>query len=330
MPETIAFILFTGIVLYACLGGADFGAGIWDLFAGGDKRGGAFRKLVDHAIAPVWEANHVWLIFVLVFLWTGFPGAFATIFEKLWVPISLAALGIVFRGAAFAFRKFAHNMVTARSYGIAFAASSVITPFFFGTVAGSVASGNLDSWTARPSIIGGIIAVLTCAFLASVFLSYEAAQGNDARLTIGCRRRAIGSGIATGLAVLVCLVPLRDSAPALFHGLTHRALPLVLISALAGLTTLVLLWKHKLATARFTAVSAVAAVVYGWGVAQYPDLVTSQITIHSAAAPNTTLIGLLVTFVFAGVTVIPSLIYLYIVSQRWTRAGHESHHPHPG
>src|SRR3954454_7048573 len=145
MSTFAAVVLFTGVVAYAVFGGADYGAGFWDLTAGGGGRGGGPGHLVDEALAPVWEANHVWLIFCLVMLWTGFPGAFAAIMTTLYVPLGLVALGIVVRGSGFAFRKVVLRNDPQRAAGAAFAASSVITPFFLGTIAGGIASGRVPA-----------------------------------------------------------------------------------------------------------------------------------------------------------------------------------------
>ena len=143
LADVVAIILFVGVIAYAVLGGADFGSGVWDLTAGDAEKGGRLRRVIDHAIGPVWEANHVWLIFVLVVLWTGFPDAFAALMRTLAIPFWLAGLGIVLRGAGFAFRKFAPDLRFARASGIVFAASSLITPFFLGAIAGAVASGRV-------------------------------------------------------------------------------------------------------------------------------------------------------------------------------------------
>lgn len=336
IAEIVALLVMTGIVTYACFGGADFGAGIWDLTAGNDRRGAPLRALVDRAIGPVWEANHVWLIFVLVELWTGFPDAFAAVMESLWVPISLAGLGIVLRGAAFAFRKFSPTLAFARFYGFLFAISSVLTPFFFGTVVGAVASGRVPadgsgdpftSWTGPSSLIGGTLAVLTCAFLAAVFLTHEAARGNspDHSLLEACRRRAIGSGLVTGLAAMAFLIPLQHDAETLFEELTGRALPLVVLSAVAGIITLALLWKRRYAVARASALVAVASVVAGWGVAQYPWMLMDSLTIEAAAGADATLWGLVIVFGIACVTVLPALAYLYVVTQRSAWVEHDDH-----
>ena len=188
MSTTAAVILFTAITTYAILGGADFGAGFWDLVAGGTKTGERPREVIDHSIAPVWEANHVWLIFVFVVLWTCFPEAYSSIMLTLFVPLSLAALGIVLRGASFAFRKAVFRTRDQRNFGAAFAISSVLVPYFLGSAVGSIASGRVpsggvagdpwSSWVNPTSILGGVLAVCVTAYLAAFFL--VATQG-------GCR-----------------------------------------------------------------------------------------------------------------------------------------------
>ncbi|HEV8116244.1 MAG TPA: cytochrome d ubiquinol oxidase subunit II [Acidimicrobiales bacterium] len=323
--DLVAAILFLGVVAYAVFAGADFGSGVWDLTAGDAEAGAPLRTLVDRAIGPVWEANHVWLIFVLVYLWTGFPGPFASIMETLFVPFGLAAVGIVLRGAAFAFRKTAPDLAQARLYGACFAASSVVTPFFFGTIAGAVAAGRVPaegagdrwtSWTGPTSLVGGGLAVLTCAFLAAVFLTAEADRSDDDGLVRYCRQRALGTGILTGGVALVGVLPLRADAPTLFDGLTGRALPLIVISAAAGSATLWALWRERFEVARVTAAGAVAAVVVGWGVGQWPWLLVDQVKVEDAAGASATMWALVVVFGLAAVTVLPSLAYLFWITQR--------------
>src|SRR5271165_5411024 len=191
MSDVAGVILFLAITIYAVFGGADFGCGFWDLTAGGAERGRRPRALIDQAIGPVWEANHVWLIFVLVVLWTAFSGAFASIMVTLFVPLLIAVLGIVLRGAGFAFGKVSETLTEQRLYGVSFAASSVITPFFLGAVAGGVASGRVpthpagdpvSSWVNPTSMLGGVLAVVVCAYLAAVFLVAEAKRRNLPRL----------------------------------------------------------------------------------------------------------------------------------------------------
>ena len=325
LASTVAVIMFLGVIAYAVFAGADFGSGVWDLTAGDAKRGAPMRTLIDHSIGPVWEANHVWLIFVLVFMWTGFPTAFATICEVLFLPLTFAGFGIVLRGSAFAFRKFAPSIAQARLFGAMFATSSIVTPFILGGIAGAVASGRVaidrppSSWAAwlhPTSIVGGILAVLTCAFLAAVFLTADAAKQGRLELVEQCRRRAIGAGIATGVAALIGIWPLERDAPTLFHGLNHRALPLILLSGIGGAGTIWLLIKRRPRYARITAVVAVASVVAGWGVAQWPFILVDELKIEDAAGARQTLWGLVLVLILAAVTVLPSLIYLLWFTER--------------
>ena len=328
LAVAVAAALFVGVVAYALFGGADFGSGFYDLTAGGAHSGAELRTQVDHSIGPVWEANHVWLIYVLVIWWTGFPEAFAAAMTTLILPLLLALLGIVLRGAAFAFRKYAGTLGQARLFGAVFAGSSLITPFFLGTVAGAIASGRVPvdergelwgSWLTPTSLVGGLVAVGTCVFLAGVFLVADAEHAEHRSLAHALRRRTIGVGIVTGLVVFAGLVPLDRDAPTLWHGLTGRALPLVLVSAVAGLATLALVWRRRYRPARVTAVVAVATVISGWGVGQYPWLLVDQVRIEDAAGADATLWGLLVVVLLAAVIVLPALAYLFSLTQsdRW-------------
>jgi cytochrome d ubiquinol oxidase subunit II len=320
----VAAIMFVGVIAYAVFAGADFGCGVWDLTAGDAGEGAPMRSLIDESIGPVWEANHVWLVFVLVYLWTGFPEAFAAICETLFVPLTLAAFGIVLRGSAFAFRKFAPTVAKARFFGAIFAMSSILTPFFFGAIAGAVASGRVPldgsgdrwrSWATQASLVAGVLAVFTSSFLAAVFLTAEAAMQKDVALAAECRRRALAAGVVTGFAALAGIAPLRHDAPRLFDGLTGRALPVVLLSAVAGATSLWLLWRHQPKRARVAAVIAVAAVVAGWGVAQYPWILVDAARIDDVAGARATLWSLVGVFGLAAVTVLPALGYLYWFAQ---------------
>ncbi len=223
LANVCAAVMFVGIILYALLAGADFGAGFWDLLAGGSDRGEPTRGLIEESIAPVWEANHVWLIFVLVTLWTAFPSAFAPIMSTLYVPLTLAAIGIILRGAAFAFRKASETLPLRRWFGATFASSSVLTPYMFGAVVGAVASGRVPagestgdpfrSWINPTSILGGVMAVVVCAFLAAVYLAADAERRGRPAMADGFRRRAIGAAVVAGAVALVGVFVLKHDAP---------------------------------------------------------------------------------------------------------------------
>jgi cytochrome d ubiquinol oxidase subunit II len=325
MSTAAAVLLFLGVIAYAVLGGADFGAGFWDLTAGGAEGGRRPRHLVDVTLAPVWEANHVWLIFCLVMLWSAFPTAFAAITTTLYLPLGLAALGIVVRGSGFAFRKVVVRTDQQRMAGASFAASSVITPFFLGAVAGGIASGRVPtrgygdpvtSWVNPTSLLGGVLAVLACALLAAVFLVAEARRRGDGDLEQWFRRRALAAAAVTGVVVLAGIAVLRSDSPRLFRELTTRGLPLVVASAVCGVAALVLLPRAAPGVLRLLAVGAVAAVVAGWGVAQYPYLLGTHLPIADAAAPLPTLWVLTVVAAAAVVLVLPGFVLLFTLQQR--------------
>jgi cytochrome d ubiquinol oxidase subunit II len=326
MADAVAVVLMVGITAYALFGGADFGGGLWDLTAGGAQRGAKPRTVVTHAIGPVWEANHVWLIFILVVLWTGFPEAFASITLTLFVPLSLAALGIVIRGSGFAFRKEVTRTSSQRNFGAAFGVSSVIVPFCMGAIAGAIASGRVpaggkagdpvDSWINPTSILGGVLAVAVCAFLAAVYLVWDARRLGYDDMVGYFRRRAVGASIACGVIAAFGVYVLYEDARYVFDGLMSRALPLVIVSALCGVGSLVLLLREAHRGARLLAMGAVAAVVIGWGVAQWPYLLPTSLKVVDAAAPDATLVSILVVFVVAAVVILPSLGLLYYLDQQ--------------
>ena len=326
----VAAAMFVGVIAYALFGGADFGSGFYDLTAGTGQRAAELRTLVDHSIGPVWEANHVWLIYILVMWWTGFPTAFAAAMTTLFIPMMLALAGIVLRGAGFAFRKYAETYAQARLFGVIFAGSSVITPFFLGAVAGGVASGRVPrggygaqfgSWLNPTSLVGGCLAVATCAFLAGVFLTTDAAHGERTALAERLRARTLAVGVVAGLIVFAGLYPIVRDAPTLSHGLRQRGLPLLAMAAAGGAVTLVLIHRRRYRGARVFAVAAVAAVVTGWGVGQYPWMLVDQMTINEAAGAPATLAGLLVVIALAVVLILPALAYLLWLTQseRWSR-----------
>jgi cytochrome d ubiquinol oxidase subunit II len=326
MTDVVAVILMLGVTAYALFGGADFGAGFWDLCAGGAARGSRPRAVAQHSIGPVWEANHVWLIFCLVVLWTAFAEAFASITLTLFVPLSLAAFGIVLRGSSFAFRKEVSRTSSRRNFGVAFAASSVVVPYCMGAVAGAIASGQVPaggkagdpwaSWVNPTSVLGGVLAVAVCAYLAAVYLVWDSRRLGDAEMVEYFRRRAIAAAVVTGAVALIGVFVLHDYARYVFDGLTSRALPLVIISALCGIGSLVLLMRDAHRGARILAMGAVATVVFGWGVAQWPYILPTSLKVSQAAAPSGTLTAVVVVFVIAAVTILPSLGLLYRLDQK--------------
>ena len=326
MSTVVAALLLVAITAYAVFGGADFGAGFWDLVAGGARRGERPREVIDHSIGPVWEANHVWLIFCLVVLWTGFSEAFASITLTLFVPLSIAAFGIVLRGSGFAFRKVVFRTRDRRNFGAAFAISSVIVPYCFGAIAGAVASGRVpaggvagdpwDSWINPTSVLGGVLAVVVVAYLAAVYLVWDARRLSDEAMIEYFRRRAIGAAVVAGVVSVVGIFVLRSDSRYLFDELTTRALPLVILSALCGTGSLILLVRNAHHGARILAIGAVGSIVVGWGVAQWPYILPETLKVKDAAAPSGTLDAILVAAIGAVLIVLPGFILLYVLDQK--------------
>ncbi|MFB4314100.1 cytochrome d ubiquinol oxidase subunit II [Actinomadura sp. 21ATH] len=326
LHEILLAVLWLGLTAYVLFGGADFGGGVWDLLAGGSERGRPQRALVEHSIGPVWETNHVWLIFVIVVTWTGLPPVFAAIASTLYIPLTLVALGIIARGAAFAFRKASSELWQQRLFGATFAFSSVVTPFFLGTVAGAIASGRVPpgiaagdlvtSWFNPTSLISGALAVGVAAYLAAVFLTRDAERGGDTALAEAFRRRALIAGAAVGALSALGLAVLYADARNLFDELTSgRALPLLAVSILAGLASLALLWRRAYVAVRVTAALAVVGLLWGWGLGQYPHLLPG-VDVADAAATDTVLTASLGALAVGALLLLPSLWWLYWTFQR--------------
>jgi cytochrome d ubiquinol oxidase subunit II len=323
--EALAAVMWIGVTCYALFGGADFGAGFWDLVAGPARRGDRQRRLIERSIGPVWEANHVWLIFVLVVMWTGFPGLFGAVSSTLYIPLTIAALGVITRGSAFAFRKTVVACWQRRTLGTAFALSSIITPFFLGTAAGAVASGRVppgvgngspvSSWWNPVSVTTGVLAVVVCAYLAAVYLTAEARKTGDAVLVSQFRNRALGAGVVAGAVALSGPVWLHQDASSLYHGLLHRGLSLVTLSAVAGTAALALIYQGRFVLSRIAAALAVTAVLWAWAVAQYPDLLPPHLTISRAAANHSVLVAMLICLAAGAVILIPSVVWLYVIDE---------------
>ncbi|WP_116951025.1 cytochrome d ubiquinol oxidase subunit II [Jiangella endophytica] len=326
MSTAVAIVLMAAIVAYAIFAGADFGAGFWDLTAGGPERGARPRAVIEHSIGPVWEANHVWLIFVFAVLWTSFPEAYASITLTLFVPLAIAALGIVLRGAGFAFRKAVVRMEYRRVFGGAFALSSVIVPYALGAVAGGIASGRVpaggragdpvSSWINPTSILGGVLAVAAVAYLSAAYLVWDARRLGDPAMAAYFRRRAVGAALAVAVIGAAGVFVLRADAEYVFDGLTSRALPLVIVSVACGVGALVLLVRDAARGGRLLAVGAVASIVAAWGVAQWAYLLPESLKVSAAAAPDSTLTTVLVVVGLAAVIVLPGFVVLYVLDQR--------------
>jgi cytochrome d ubiquinol oxidase subunit II len=321
LAEVPLVLLLVGLAAYAVLGGADFGAGFWQLWGGRSEHDREIREHAHHAMGPVWETNHVWLIFVLVVCWTAYPTAFGSIASTLSAPLFIAGIGIIMRGTTYALRSGTSTPREQRTIEVAFAVSSILTPFALGAVIGGVASGRVpvgnaegdlaSSWLNPTSIFIGVLAVATAAYLAAVYLAADAARAGRHDLARAFRVRALGTGVVAGALALGGLAVVRDDARPIWDGLTSGAgLGAVIVSALAGLATLVLVWRWRFEPARVTAALAVAAIVAGWAHAQRPQFLPG-LTVEEAAAGRAVLIALLVGVAIGAFVLVPSLALLF-------------------
>ncbi|MFZ9669480.1 MAG: cytochrome d ubiquinol oxidase subunit II [Solirubrobacterales bacterium] len=316
LAEIPAILILVGIAAYIVLAGADFGAPFWTLTARGE-RADQIREQTHRSMAPVWEANHVWLIFVLVVCWTAYPEVFGSIFSTLWIPLLLAALGIVLRATSYVVGGEADRPVVVWIS----TASSLLAPFFLGTVIGAIAGGTvplgnaagdpITSWVNPISITVGILAVIFCAYLAAVYLAADANRSGHPGLADAFRTRAIAAGVVSGLVAVAGLLVMGTDDSSIYDGLTSGAgLVAVIISGLAGIGAIVLLVARKFSAARVAAALATAAVVAGWGLAQSPDILPG-LTIDEAAAPDNVIIALLFAIGIGLLVLVPSIALLY-------------------
>jgi cytochrome bd ubiquinol oxidase subunit II len=322
LETIIAAVMVASLVLYALLGGADYGGGVWDLFAFG-PRARAQRALIAEAISPVWEANHVWLILVVVVLFTAFPPAFAAIATALHIPITLLLLGIVLRGTAFTFRTYdVQRDDVQRRWSLVFSIASIITPILLGTTLGAIASGTIrlengvlksgffESWIAPFPFAVGFFALALFAFLAAVYLTVEA---RERELQEDFRRRALLAGVAVGLLALTVFVLAKTGAPTVRAGISRTwwALGLHFFTAIFATGAFVTLWIRRYGLARICVAAQVTLILLGWAFAQFPHLVEPDITISSAAAPQVTLELLLGALAAGAILLFPSYYYLF-------------------
>lgn len=313
-------ILITGVVLYAVFGGADFGGGIWDFFASG-PRAEHQRKEIARAIGPIWEANHVWLIFVIVLTFTVFPPVFSTVSSALYVPLSLILVGITLRGGAFVFRAYASDLAAARvGLGRTFAVASVVTPVLLGMCAGAIASGDIrvddgtvtsslwTPWLSPFPIIIGLLALTTCAYLAAVYLCVE----TEGELREDFRKRALFTGAMFTALSLIALPLARSGAPVIWDGMIEREIfTIVPLAIAAAMGSGIALLQRRFAIARFAAVVWVAIILVGWSAAQYPYLVVPDLTVDNSAASRAMMQVALWTYVTGAIFLVPSLWLLF-------------------
>jgi cytochrome bd ubiquinol oxidase subunit II len=327
LEDILAGSILMSVTFYAILGGADYGAGIWYLWARGQE-GHSQRQLISTAIGPIWEANHVWLILALTLLFSAFPPAFARMTTLLHIPMTLLMLGIVIRGSAFAFRSYdVRPSSLHRFWGILFGGSSVMTSMFLGIILGTLASANLVEpqggffegfvrpWIQPFPLAVGVWTMTLFALLASIYLIYET---SDPVLRRKFRTRALWTMVLSGLmAGVVYLLPHED-APDIRQGLTHQLEGwMCVIVATASMTvTATGLWNNQFHLARYSAVVYVASIIWGWGFIQYPYLVKPDLTIHNSASPSSTLVLLLIALTMGMILVFPSLLYLFRVFRK--------------
>jgi cytochrome d ubiquinol oxidase subunit II len=329
LSEVPIVIVLIGLALYVVLGGADFGAGLWQLTtllpgrAGkeGRERGQAIREHAHHSMGPVWEANHVWLIFVLTVTWSAYPRAFGAIASTLAVPLLIAGIGIVFRGAAYALRVGTSGPREQAAVDTLFSISSLLTPFALGTVIGAIVLGRVPVgnaaanvwtvWTAPLSLLLGALVVLLCAYMAAVYLAADAARDDNSAMLAAFRTRGLLVALLAGGLSVALLPVLHADAPRIFHRLTDGpGLISVGVSVLSGVATLALMFARRFEAARATAALAVAGLIGGWALAQDPVFLP-HLTIAQAAAPSQSLVVLLAAIAGGAIIVFPSLGLLF-------------------
>jgi cytochrome d ubiquinol oxidase subunit II len=338
LPEVIAGIMALALNAYVLTGGADFGGGVWDLLARGPRRD-AQRSLIAHSIGPIWEANHVWLILVVVMLFTAFPPAFATLGTVLHIPLTLMLVGIILRGSSFVFRTYgASDDASERRWGLLFAIASIVTPLLLGVIVGAIASGAVGAaasllpsststpaagtvggpsfttifvapWLAPFPLAMGVLALVMFAFLAAVYLAFAA---HDDALRADFRRRALGAALVMFVAAFGGLALARLHAPHVSRGLTAGpAVAFQAATALAAITAIWALWTRRWPVARLAAAAQVSLILWGWVIVQYPFVIPPSQSIRTVAAPRITLLLLLYGLAAGGAILIPSLVYLY-------------------
>jgi cytochrome d ubiquinol oxidase subunit II len=322
-PLTLYFVggvLLVSLTIYVLTAGADYGGGVWDLLASGPR---AFlqRDLIERAIGPIWEADHVWLILVIVILFTGFPAAFSAIMIGLHVPLTLMLVGVVMRGSAFSFRSYGGGGdVAERRWGRVFAIASLVTPLLLGMIVGAIADGRVPShptevadffrpWMTPFSLAVGLFALVLFAYLAACYAPLET---EDRQLQDDFRRRALITGIVAGVVAGIVLLLARAEAPLVWDGLTQRewTWPLVWTNGLAAVGALYSLWRRFFSVARVLAAAHAGLILWGWALAQFPYLVPMNNTIYNSASPPITMELLAAALAAGGIILLPSYRYL--------------------
>jgi cytochrome d ubiquinol oxidase subunit II len=328
LAEFPLVVMLLGLVAYAVLAGADFGAGFWQVTPGHGEREQRIREHARHAITPVWEANHVWLILVLTLTWTCYPTAFAAIASTLAAPLAIAALGIVLRAMAYVLRSQTDSLRAHRSVERLFALSSIVVPFTLGAAVGGIASGRVPpgyargdlvtSWLNPTSVAVGLIAVASTAYISAIWLAADARRDGHEDMFDAYRVRALGAAVVAGIFAFAGLIAVRQDAHHLWHGLTRwPGAAAVIVSAIAGAAAFGLIAARRLEPARVVSVIALAAVIAGWALAQRPELLPG-LTVSQAAAGRATLVAVVVGLAVGSVILIPSLLLLFRLVLRGT------------
>jgi len=329
VEHTLGAVILAVLVVYALSGGADYGGGMWDLLAWG-PRALRQRAAIEHAIAPIWEANHVWLILVIVVLFTAFPRAFAVLMTALHIPMTAIVLGIVLRGSTFVFRKYdAQDGAVHRRWSTLFGAASFFTPFVLGLCLGALASGEIRvidgrlasgffaGWTRPFAVVCGLFAQGLFAFLAATYLTVDTEREPD--LQADFRARALLAGLLLAPAAALTFVLARDGAPQIFAKLTSWWAPfLVAATSACAVGALATLWYRRFRWARAAAVGQVTLILVGWGLAQHPHIVVPDLTLSNTATVASTLDALQSALALGAVILFPAFGYLFYIFKRRT------------
>lgn len=323
--DLIAFVLLLAVTAYSTAGGVDFGAGIWDLLAGSSPTGLKARSLIDHAMAPVWEVNNVWLVLSIVLCWTAFPPLFLAVFASLYPLFAIALIGLILRGAFFAFRHVAADPRSHRLADLVFGASSVITPFFFAAALGAIASGRVGSasvWDASVSpmsIAFGLVSVAATAFSGASFLVGDARRYGVPDIVPYLARRLVLSGVLLVGVGTLALVVIALQAPSLARSmLLGPGLPFALATIVLTPAVMLLVGRGVMRWYRVLTVAAVGSMVFAWGFAQSPYLLPGRLSIPQAISPPGTQTVLLAVTAALLLLVVPSMGLLYYLDQQNT------------
>lgn len=323
LPYIIISVLWFALIAYAVFGGADFGAGIWEIFTSGPTAKEQ-HALIDGALGPVWEVNHIWLVFLVVGLFSGFPGAFASIVAVLFFPLTLALIGTVLRGSAFIFRT--HGLrKTAGIWSRVFSFSSILTPFFLGVSAASVAEGKIQAlgprtqadlgslWLTPFALTIGVLSLALCATIAAIFLTVEATNNNKKDLVVMFRRRGLIAGAVTAVLGALGLFEASFQAPTIWQGMINHALPLVIATMIIGAGAATALYLGYYRISRVLIIAEAAFMLGSWGVSQIPYIIPPKLTVDAAASSPSTQLLLLIGVIIGMAIILPSILLLFYI-----------------